>query len=113
VGIFHATVLFDIILAFGPGLTGPTAEYLVTASAVAGISGLFLHAVLGLILSLTLLVGKVELPALLKVFAALLLVCCVLQLAIVPAFINLVLFPIVLLVLAAFFLRGGHEVEIV
>ena len=113
VGIFHATVLFDIILAFSPGLAEPTVEYLVTASAVVGISGLLLYAVLALVLSLTLLVGKIELPALLKVFAALLMICCVLQLSIVLGLVNLLLFPVVLLVLAVFFLRGGHEVEVV
>lgn len=113
VGIFHATVLFDVVLAFGPAMAESTREYLVTASAVMAISGLIVYALIALVLSITLLVGKAELPALLKIFAALLMVCCVLQLTIVFGAINVILFPIVLLVLAAFFVRGRHEVEIV
>jgi hypothetical protein len=40
-------------------------------------------------------------------------VCCLLQFTIVLGAINVILFPIVLLVLAGFFVRGPHEVEIV
>lgn len=113
VGIFHATVMFDIILAVVPSLAEPTRDTLVTASAVIAIAGLFVYAVLGLILSIALLVGKDELSVLLKVFAVLLVVCCVLQLTFVLGFMNIILFPVILLVLAVFFLRDGHEVEIV
>jgi hypothetical protein len=113
VGVFHATVLFDVVLEFGPALAESTRNYLVTASAVMAISGLAVYALIALVLSITLLVGKAELHALLKTFAVLLMVCCILQLTIVLAAINVILFPIVLLVIAAFFLRGHHEVEIV
>ena len=113
VGLFHATVMFDVILAFTPGLAEATREYLITACAVLAIAGLFVYAVLAVVLSITLLAGKIELPALLKVFAVLLLVCCLLHFTIVLGVINIILFPVALLVLAVFFLRGGHEVEIV
>ena len=113
VGIFHATVLFDVILAFGPTLAESTREHLVAASAIVAIAGLFIYAVLGIILSIALLVSKAEIPGLLKVFAVLLMVCCVLQLTIVLGVVNVMLFPVALLVLAVFFLRGGHEVEVV
>lgn len=113
VGIFHATVLFDVLLAFGPTLAESTREQLVVASAIVAIAGLFAYAVVALVLSIALLVSKAEIPGLLKVFAALLMVCCVLQLTIVLGVVNVMLFPAVLLVLAVFFLRGGHEVEVV
>ena len=113
VGIFHATVLFDVILAFGPTLAESTREQLIAASAIVAISGLFIYAVLAFILSIALLVSKAEIPGLLKVFAVLLMVCCVLQLTIVLGVVNVMLFPVALLVLAVFFLRGGHEVEVV
>jgi len=113
VGLFHATVVFDVILAFTPSLAEATREYLIVASAVVAISGLFVYAVLAVVLSITLLAGRTELPALLKVFAVLLLACCLLQFTVVLGVFNIILFPIALLVLAAFFLRGGHQVEIV
>lgn len=113
VGVFHATVLFDVILAFGPILAESTREQLIAASAIVAIAGLFIYAVLGIILSIALLVSKAEIPGLLKVFAVLLMVCCLLQLTIVLGVVNVILFPVVLLVLAVFFLRGEHEVEVV
>ncbi|NGX17190.1 hypothetical protein [Wenzhouxiangella sp. XN24] len=113
VGLFHATVLFDVVLAFTPDLAESTREALGTTSAVIAISGLFVYTVLASILSIVLLVGKIELPPLLKVFAVLLLACCLLQFTVVLGVVNIFLFPVVLLVLAVFFLRGGHEVEVV
>ncbi|NGP53024.1 hypothetical protein [Thioalkalivibrio sp. XN8] len=113
VGVFHATVLFDLAFAAGPEFDPATAEQLVLASMVVGIAGLFVYAVLALVLSITLLRASAESPTLLKVFAILLLACCVLQFTIVFGFINLALFPVALLVLAAFFLRGEHAVEVV
>jgi hypothetical protein len=113
VGVFHATVLFDLAFAVGPAFDPGTAEQLVFASMVIGIAGLFVYAVLALVLSITLLRPSAESPTLLKVFAILLLACCVLQFTIVLGFLNLALFPVTLLVLAAFFLRGEHAVEVV
>lgn len=113
VGIFHATVLFDVVLALAPNLAESSREQLIAASAIVAIAGLFAYAVVAFILSVALLVSKAESTGLLKVFAVLLMVCCVLQLTIVLGIVNVVLFPVVLLVLAVYFLRGGHEVEVV
>jgi len=77
------------------------------------IGGLFVYSVLGVVLSIALLVKAAELPALLKVFAGLLVLACLLQLTVVLGLFNVVLFPVILLVLAVFFMRGGHEVEVV
>jgi hypothetical protein len=52
-------------------------------------------------------------PGLLKVFAVLLIVACLMQLTVVLGLFNVVLFPVILLVLAVFFIRGGHQVEVV
>ena len=113
VGVFHATVLFDLVFAVGPAFDESTSDQLVFASMVIGIAGLFVYAVLALVLSITLLRASAESPTLLKVFAILLLACCVLQFTIVLGFVNLLLFPLALLALAAFFLRGEHAVEVV
>lgn len=113
VGVFHATVLFDLAFAVGPAFDAATGDQLVFASMVVGIAGLFVYAVLALVLSITLLRASAESPTLLKVFAILLLACCVLQFTIVLGFLNLALFPAALLALAAFFLRGEHAVEVV
>jgi hypothetical protein len=113
VGVFHATVLFDVVLNVGPTLAQPLQERLVWASAAVTIGGLFVYSVLGVVLSIALLVKAAELPALLKVFAGLLVLACLLQLTVVLGLFNVVLFPVILLVLAVFFMRGGHEVEVV
>jgi len=74
---------------------------------------LFVYAVLGLVLSIVLLSRRAALPRLLKVFAVLLAVACVLQLTVVGGLLNVVLFPLILSVLAVLFIRGDHEVEVV
>lgn len=76
VGVFHATVVFDLVFAFGPEFAPGSEDRLVVAAAV-------------------------------------LMVCCVLQFTIVLGILNVALFPIVLLMLAIFFLRGDHQVEVV
>jgi hypothetical protein len=113
VGVFHATVLFDVVLSVGPTLDEPMRERLVAASAVVMVAALFVYAVLGLVLSIVLLSRRAALPRLLKVFAVLLAVACVLQLTVVGGLLNVVLFPLILSVLAVLFIRGDHEVEVV
>lgn len=113
VGVFHATVLFDVVLSLGSTLDEPVRERLVAASAVVMIAALFVYAVLGLVLSIVLLMRRAALPRLLTVFAVLLAVACVLQLTVVGGLLNVVLFPLILLVLALLFIRGDHEVEVV
>lgn len=113
VSIFHATVLFDVVLASGPALAESTQEGLVWASAVVMIAGLFVYSVIGLVLSTVLLLRRAELPGLLKLFAVLLIVACLMQLTVVLGLFNVVLFPVILLILAVYFIRGGHEVEVV
>jgi hypothetical protein len=111
VAVFHATVLFDVVIAFG--VTAETADNLVWASGISAIAMLFVYTVLGYILALGLLLRFAELPKLLSLFAILLLVACVFQTTIFFGFVNTVLFPVILLVLAAYFMRGDHQVEVV
>ncbi len=113
VGVFHATVVFDLVFAIGPEFTPGMEDRLVVAAAVVAISGLFVYAVLGFALSIMLLLPRAESPPLLKLFAALLMACCVLQFTIVFGILNVALFPVVLLLLAIYFLRGDHQVEVV
>lgn len=113
VGIFHATTLFDVVFAIGPTLAEATREGLVWSSVVVTIAGLFVYSVLGLVLSTVLLLRRAELPGLLKLFAGLLMVACLMQLTVVLGLFNVILFPVILLVLAVYFIRGGYEVEVV
>ena len=76
-------------------------------------AALSVYAVLGLVSSIVLLSRRSALPRLLKVFAVLLAVACVLQLTVVGGLLNVVLFPLILSVLAVLFIRGDHEVEVV
>jgi len=101
------------VLSVGSTLDEPVRERLVAASAVVMIAALFVYAVLGLVLSIVLLTRRAALPRLLTVFAVLLAVACVLHLTVVGALLNVVLFPLILLVLALLFIRGDHEVEVV
>ena len=113
VGVFHATVVFDLVFAIGPEFAPGMEDRLVMAAAVVAIAGLFVYAVLGFALSIMLLLPRAESPPLLKLFAALLMACCVLQFTIVFGILNVALFPVVLLLLAIHFLRGDHQVEVV
>lgn len=113
VGVFHATVVFDLVFAVGPELAPGMEDRLVVAAAVVAIAGLFVYAVLAFALSIMLLLPGIESPPLLKLFAALLMVCSVLQFTIVFGILNVALFPVVLLILAMYFLRGDHQVEVV
>jgi len=101
------------VLSVGSTLDEPVRERLVAASAVVMIAALFVYAVLGLVLSIVLWTSRAALPRLLTVFAVLLAVACVLHLTVVGALLNVVLFPLILLVLALLFIRGDHEVEVV
>ena len=96
-----------------PTLAEATREGLVWSSVVVTIAGLFVYSVLGLVLSTVLLLRRAELPGLLKLFAGLLMVACLMQLTVVLGLFNVVLFPVILLVLAVYFIRGGYEVEVV
>lgn len=113
VGLVTATVLFDVFLAMSPGMSPELVDRVVIMAGVTLLVFSILVGLIGLILAITLLVRSVESGALLKLFAVVLLVCSLLALTIILAPVVYVLYPVALLLLAAWFLRGGGEVEVV
>lgn len=111
VAAFHLLVLIDVVIAVG--VSAALADTLVMTSGIAALALLAVYTVLGYILSMALLLHLAQLPKLLSLFAVLMLVACVMQTTIIFGFVNLALFPVMLLVLAAYFSRGDHQVEVV
>ena len=111
VAIFHATTIIDIM--HGIGLVGSWSDTLVDVGLVASLVSLFLYTIAALVLSISLLVRFTGLPTLMRCFAIGLLIACVLQLTVILGIANVVLFPVLFLLLAVYFLRGEHSVEVV
>jgi len=68
---------------------------------------------IGIALSIALLALRNDGTILLKIFAGLLLICSLMTITILLAPVVYVFYPMALVILAAFFLRGGGEVEVV
>lgn len=113
VGLYTATVLFDVYLALGPAMSGTELEGMVTAAWLVSLGIGVVVALVGLILAIALLVQSAESTLLLKLFAVLLLISSLLSLSLVLAVVAFVVYPIALVLLGVFFLRGGGEVEVV
>ena len=111
VATFHATVVFDVFL--GLGLGASIAETIVNIGIVVSVVSLILYTFTALTLAIVLLTRFAELPALIRVFSIGLLLSCIFQLTVFLAVINIFLFPLLMLLLAAHFLRGEHPVEVV
>ena len=110
VGLTHATLLIDLLHFVG---ALHASDALLDMVGVASLVLLGLYAVVLFALALTLLVRFVELPNLLRIFAVLALITAGLQITIVFAVANIVLFPILMLVLAMHFFSGDDSVEVV
>lgn len=111
VAVFHSTILVDLIIA--SGFAAGATETLVDTGLVISLVTLFLYTVTAFILSIALLTRFSELSVLMRLFAIGLLLCCMLQVTVIFAFVNTFLFPILTLLLAAHFFRGGHSVEVI
>lgn len=113
VGLMTATVLFDVVVALGPGLSDSGTNLVVKfAGATFLIIGILIGLV-GLLLAISLLAGSADYTVLLKLFAVVLLICSLMFLSVILAPIAYIIYPVALLLLAAWFLRGGGEVEVV
>jgi len=109
--LFHSTVIVDVLYAVGvfdSGLSGP-----VDWAFGYSVSVLFLYGVAALALAISLLARFIELPRTIKVFACGLLVAAILQITMVFAIFNIVLFPILMLIVAVHFWVGEQAVEVV
>lgn len=111
VAIFHATVVFDVFL--GLGLGASIAETIINIGIVVSVVSLILYTFTALTLAIVLLTRFAELPTLIRAFSIGLLLACIFQLTVFLAVINIFLFPLLMLFLAAHFLRGEHPVEVV
>ncbi|CUS48018.1 MAG: hypothetical protein HLUCCO02_05550 [Idiomarinaceae bacterium HL-53] len=111
VGLFHATVVVDLFIAFG--LAGAFADTMITVAVTLGLVFLFLYAVVALIFALVMLKQFTSLSSLLKVFAVGLLVASVFQFTVVLGVLNILLFPILMIILSIEFFRGEQSIEVV
>ena len=113
VAAFTATVLFDLVLAMGQGMSESARATLLTFAVVVNIALAMLLSLLGLVLGCALLFGKADSAPLLKLFAILLLLASLLNLSVILSFLSLLVYPLALVFLAVVFLKGGHEVEVI
>lgn len=111
IGVFHATVLVDIVL--GLGLLTGSVDTLVNTALIIGLVSLYLYAVAAFILAIALLLRFRDLSGLMRAFAVCMLIISVFQLTLVLGIFNIFLFPALMLLLAIYFLRGGHSIEVV
>ncbi|MCF7500616.1 hypothetical protein [Pseudoalteromonas sp. L1] len=111
---FHATVLCDVFLAVSSEtVSAATAETVAGIAMIVSAGSLGLYALVGLITAALLLTKRHGTPALLTVFSVLLLIMCIFQLTVIFAYMNLVLFPVALIVLMIFFIKKPELVEVV
>jgi hypothetical protein len=111
---FHATVVVDLIIVFSGGVIPDAQLSMIAETTVAVALGiLFAYAVVALVLAIVLLLKRTAASGLLKCFAVVLLICCVLQFSILLSPGTIFLFPVALLLLAFYFLKEPQELELV
>ncbi|MCL5051329.1 MAG: hypothetical protein M1473_12535 [Firmicutes bacterium] len=109
--IFHASVLADV--AYALGIVTSSLATLASALVVFSLIILFLYAVLGSILAVSLFLRFSDLPTTLKIFSIGLLIACLLQITVIFAPLNVLLFPALMLVLALHFMRNPDHIDVV
>lgn len=111
---FHCIVFVDLYLAiFKSDLTEKMIDGVIEVSTFVAISGLVIYIISGLVLSAVLLMRGQELASELKYFALIFLIVCLLSATILLSAINLLLFPVALIVLAVYFLKDPETLEVV
>ena len=111
---FHCIVFVDLYLAiFQSGLTEKAIEGIIEVSTFVALSGLVIYIISGFTLSVVLLMHSKELASELKYFALIFLFVCLLSATILFSAINLLLFPVALIVLAVYFLKDPETLEVV
>lgn len=111
---FHATVVVNLVIVFSGGVMPDAQLSMIAETTVAVALGiLFAYAVVAFVLAVVLLLKRTAASGLLKCFAVVLLVCCVLQFSIFLSPGTIFLFPVALLLLAFYFLKEPQELELV
>lgn len=98
---------------YGDHLGSATTSSIIGIGSLASLSGIMLFGALGLLMSIVLLRGAIELPPLLRVFAYVTALSSLFQLTVVFWFAAVFLFPLSMLVLAAHFVRKPDMIEVV
>ncbi|MCL4410572.1 MAG: hypothetical protein M1356_09765 [Gammaproteobacteria bacterium] len=111
VALFHASVFVDVVYALGWLAQDP--DTLVLGVGIYSLIMLFLYAISAFIFAIILLTRFSRLNGAMKIFAIGLLIACVFQFTVVLGIINIVLFPILMLLLALNFYNGESEVEVI
>ncbi|MCW8880026.1 MAG: hypothetical protein OQJ89_03930 [Kangiellaceae bacterium] len=111
---FHCIVFVDLYLTvFQNQLAEKTIESVIEVSVFIALSGLVIYIISGFILSVVLLARSQDLPKELKYFAVIFLLVCLLGATILFSVINLLLFPVALIVLAIYFFKDPETLEVV
>ncbi len=113
VAMFHSTVIIDFIFAVAPTFAQNNKELLIGLSQFVAIGMLIIYALVGIVFAGLIIFKKVIESSLLKSFAVLMLIMCLFQLTIILALVNILIFPIALIVLAVYFLKEPNLVEVV
>jgi hypothetical protein len=114
VALFHSLVLVDIYLASQYlTINTDTVDQFVSFSLLIAFTTMIIYSVVGLVFSILLLSKGLANSIFLKVFSALLIATCIMQMTLILAVVNVVLFPITLLVLAVYFFKEPQMAEVV
>ena len=114
VALFHSLVLVDIYLASQYlTINTDTVDQFVSFSLLIAFATTIIYSLVGLVFSILLLSKGLANSIFLKVFSALLIATCIMQMTLILAVVNVVLFPITLLVLAVYFFKEPQMAEVV
>lgn len=104
----------DLIIALaGNSIAANTQALMVQASLIISMGCILTYGALFLLAGILLMRISEQLPNLLRTFAIVLLICGIFQITFIFGFIVIFLFPVALLILAAYFLQNPEMVEIV
>lgn len=111
---FHASIFADLFLVFfQDSISNDTIDGVVSTSVYTAIAALVVYVIAGLGLSVVILTKNSVNAPLLKYFAVMLLIICLLQATILFAIVNLIMFPVALVMLAIYFLKDPETLEVV
>ena len=111
---FHASIFADLFLVFFQDSTSSeTIDGIVGTSVFTAIAALVVYVIAGLGLSVVILTKNSVNAPLIKYFAVMLLIICLLQATILFAIVNLLMFPVALIILAVYFLKDPDTLEVI
>ena len=112
ISMLHLTVLIDLVLAFsGHHILPATVETIIGFGLLVSLVLMCVYALVCIILG-CLLIFKVS-SALLKAFGILMILICLFGLTLILSWLNIVLFPAALILLAVYFLKEPDSIELI